>query len=68
MVQDSSTPNEMVRTTSLKKTGNDSCFGFEEVSQLLVHLLFFSLIVFVILLSFEHQFFLKVNLVFYVLL
>jgi len=31
MVQDSSTPNEMVRTTSLKKTGNDSCFGFEEV-------------------------------------
>lgn len=31
MIQDSSTPNEMVRTTSLKKTGNDSCFGFEEV-------------------------------------
>lgn len=31
MVQDSSTPNEMVRTTTLKRTGNDSCFGFEEV-------------------------------------
>ncbi|CAG2257527.1 unnamed protein product [Mytilus edulis] len=31
MVQDTSTPNESVRT--LRKRGNDSCFGFEDVKR-----------------------------------
>ncbi|XP_052105208.1 myb-like protein V [Mytilus californianus] len=33
MVQDTSTPNEIVRTKALRKRGNDSCFGFEDVKR-----------------------------------
>lgn len=33
MVQDSSTPNEIVRTKTLRKSGNDSCFGFDEIKR-----------------------------------
>lgn len=31
MVQDMSTPNEILRTKTLRKSGNDSCFGFEDI-------------------------------------
>lgn len=33
MVQDMSTPNEILRTKALRKSGNNSCFGFEAVKR-----------------------------------
>ena len=33
MVQDTSTPNEIVRTKALRKSGNDSCFGFDDIKR-----------------------------------